>query len=654
VPHIVARHVPPTIDRAYSILHVKAVDADLRQITGMATTPDTDRMGDVVEPLGATFKNPLPLLLNHDKARPVGQVTFGKATKDGIPFTATFPDPDQIQSATLRERVLEAWDSVKLKLIRGTSIGFKALDNGVQLLKTGGLRFTHYEIFEMSLVVIPANAAASIHTIKAFDAPFLAASGDGTVPTSAGVPALRAVKAHGHTMKTTAEQITSFENTRAAKVGRMSEIMNKSAEDGTTLDAEQTTEYEGLAEEVKSLDAHLARLAAHEKMSAESARPVNGTEPAKATESRGGIVSVKSNLPPGTGFTRYAMALAAGRGSRLEAAEYAKRWEKDTPEVGMILKAAVTAGTTTDSDWAAPLVVYQNLASEFVELLRPATIIGRLAGVRRVPFNITMPNQTQGATVGWVGQGLPKQVSELKFDQISLGMAKAAGIVILSEELVRSSSPSAEAIVRQDLIATMAAFLDVQFVDPAVAAVSNVSPASITNGITPIDATGTTAATFRTDFKAMVAAMVAAGINSLAGGHWIMTETQALAFGLMQNALGQPEFSGMSMTGGTLLGFPVIASEAVPAEGGSPAGSRIIFVLPKEIFVADDGGVAIDVSREASVQLNSAPDNPVTASTVMVSLWQNNLVGLRAERFINWKRRRNGSVGIIEGAIYTG
>jgi len=51
------------------------------------------------------------------------------------------------------------------------------------------------------------------------------------------------------------------------------------------------------------------------------------------------------------------MALAAGRGSRLEAAEYAKRWQGSTPEVAMILKAAVTAGTTTDSDWAAPLVI---------------------------------------------------------------------------------------------------------------------------------------------------------------------------------------------------------------------------------------------------------------------------------------------------------
>jgi hypothetical protein len=42
--------------------------------------------------------------------------------------------------------------------------------------------------------------------------------------------------------------------------------------------------------------------------------------------------------------------------------------------------------------------------------------------------------------------------------------------------------------------------------------------------------------------------------------------------------------------------------------------------------------------------MDSAPDNPALATTVMTSFWQNNLVGLRAERFINWKKARAGCV----------
>ena len=48
----------------------------------------------------------------------------------------------------------------------------------------------------------------------------------------------------------------------------------------------------------------------------------------------------------------------------------------------------------------------------------------------------------------------------------------------------------------------------------------------------------------------------------------------------------------------------------------------------------------IDASQEASLQMDSAPASPADATTVYVSLWQTNTVGLRAERFVNWKRRR--------------
>src|SRR5690606_32806275 len=170
-------------------------------------------------------------------------------------------------------------------------------------------------------------------------------------------------------------------------------------------------------------------------------------------------------------FTRYAIALARSKGNLMQAAEIAKGWQDSTPEVETVLKAAVAAGTTTDPTWAAPLVDYQNMSGEFIELLRPETIIGKIQGLRRVPFNIKMPAQTSGSTVGWVGEGRPKPVSSLAFDTVTLGFAKAAGIVVLTDELVRFSNPSAEAIVRQDLIESMAQFLDKDFVDPAKAAV---------------------------------------------------------------------------------------------------------------------------------------------------------------------------------------
>jgi hypothetical protein len=69
-------------------------------------------------------------------------------------------------------------------------------------------------------------------------------------------------------------------------------------------------------------------------------------------------------------------------------------------------------------------------------------------------------------------------------------------------------------------------------------------------------------------------------------------------------------------------------------------------------MLADDGQVVIDASREASLQMESAPDSPPTSSSNMVSLWQMNMTGLRAERWINWKKRRSTAVQFISNAKY--
>ncbi|CAJ3264653.1 phage-like protein [Burkholderia pseudomallei] len=59
--------------------------------------------------------------------------------------------------------------------------------------------------------------------------------------------------------------------------------------------------------------------------------------------------------------------------------------------------------------------------------------------------------------------------------------------------------------------------------------------------------------------------------------------------------------------------------------------------------------MTLDVSREASLQMDSAP---VAGATELVSLWQNGFIAMKAERFINWKRRRVEGVQYISGAAY--
>lgn len=156
-------------NRAYSVLEIKSVDNDQREISGMATTPETDRVGDIVDPMGAKFAAEMPLLWQHRHDSPVGTARFGKATKSGIPFTATIASI--ADAGPLKDLVDMAWQSVKAKLVRGVSIGFRAIEHS--FMDTGGIRFTETEIYELSLVTIPANSSATIQTIKAMDAKHL-------------------------------------------------------------------------------------------------------------------------------------------------------------------------------------------------------------------------------------------------------------------------------------------------------------------------------------------------------------------------------------------------------------------------------------------------------------------------------------------------
>jgi HK97 family phage prohead protease len=152
--------------RAWSTFVLKSADDSQRVLTGIASTPSTDRVGDIVEPMGASFKLPLPLLWQHDSSAPVGQVTHATPTKTGIPVTIQLAKMDE--PGTLKDRLDEAWQSIKLGLVRGLSIGFAPVEYSY-LEDTGGIHFTKWNWLELSAVTIPANTDASIATIKRYD-----------------------------------------------------------------------------------------------------------------------------------------------------------------------------------------------------------------------------------------------------------------------------------------------------------------------------------------------------------------------------------------------------------------------------------------------------------------------------------------------------
>lgn len=150
------------MNRAYSLIEVKSVDESKRVIRGVATTPSVDRVGDIIDPLGVKFSNPLAFLWQHQHDKPIGSVKFDKPTKDGITFEAEIASIDE--AGTLKDRLDEAWQSIKSGLVRAVSIGFRPIE--YSFMESGGIRFSETEVYELSAVTIPANADALIQHIK--------------------------------------------------------------------------------------------------------------------------------------------------------------------------------------------------------------------------------------------------------------------------------------------------------------------------------------------------------------------------------------------------------------------------------------------------------------------------------------------------------
>jgi len=334
-----------------------------------------------------------------------------------------------------------------------------------------------------------------------------------------------------------------------------------------------------------------------------------------------------SSLPKGTSYTRLAMALAVAKGELLDAAAFAKgRWGEDAIPA-RVLKAAVAVGSlATGSDWGPALADFEAAQAEFFALVRQQSAVGRLAGLRRTPFQTRLVNQTGSVAVGWVEEGKPIPLTKMQLTASTLNPLKLAAIVAVSAELARSSSPDAEATIRADLINATADALDATFFNPANAGTAGVSPASITYGA----GVSTGAPTDPTDYKQLIADFE----GDLQRAYFIASP-QTLA------AISGAAMPNVGARGGEILGVP-----ALPTKG---IGDAVALIDPAGIAYGEDGG-SIEVSSQASVEMMDDPTGPPTASTIITSLWQVNAMAIRTITYANWERVQAGAVRVMEAA----
>lgn len=641
--------------RLYSQLKVKKFADGERTIEGVATTPTIDRMNDIVDPMGAKIGGGIKLLWQHNHTQPIGEVRFGKPTKAGIPFSARLRKPKEDYPKSLVDRLEEAWVSVRDGLVEFVSIGFRTL--AYEILETGGLRFTEWEMLELSLVTIPANADATITNAKSFDQKLLGATAQKAAPVKlitarVGASQKKAKLGDSDMPKNISEQISAWELQLEAKKEEREAIQQKALNEGRAKDETEREQFDDLTTEIKSIQQELQDLREIEGDYAQkSAKPVNNDSGSDSRQPAGAnrVLGPNRNIPKGIAFARQVMCLAQSGGNSEMAALVAEREYPDDMRIAkslrLVTRAPVAALNTGNSTQGGDdIAEAQTVQDDFVEFLRERTIVDRL-GLRPAQFNTKISRMTTGQSGYWVGEGKPAPLTSGVFDTFTMGKTKVAAIAVMSKEQLRFSNINAEAAVRDDLIGALVARLDSTFIGADAAGTD--TPAGILNGVTGVTASGPTADDVRDDMVGLYANFSAANISQ-SGVSYVTTENLMYALRRMRSSLGVSEFP--EVASGTLDGRPLIASNHV-------SGGNLVGISGQDVFLADDGQVSAEMSDQASLEMldgSLTQDGTTGTGADLVNLWQNGLMAIKVERFINWQKARPAAVQFITGATYQG
>lgn len=329
-------------------------------------------------------------------------------------------------------------------------------------------------------------------------------------------------------------------------------------------------------------------------------------------------------LPRGTLFLRHIVAIARA-GAEGNAVELARNTFGD--RVAALTKAAIDAMT-------APLATPEQI--EFFAAVIQQAIIGKLTGLRQVPLNVRLISIASGMSAYWIGRGNPKPLTSATLAGSTLPPRTVAGIFAMTQELVRHSSPEAEALLRNDLTRAIAEEIDRTLIDPSNAGIVDVMPPSITNGISAIPSSGNPG----TD----VAALIAVFAGDFLSAAWISDPETAARMALSRDAAGGFLFPDIGMRGGSLLGAPFIVSRASPRDS---SGGQLVLVDASAIAYGAEG-VRVARSDQGALVMQ---DNP-TAPAEVVSLWATNTEAVLAEAIVNWEVQRDGAVALCTGCEY--
>ncbi len=325
------------------------------------------------------------------------------------------------------------------------------------------------------------------------------------------------------------------------------------------------------------------------------------------------------SLPAGIGLARSIKCAYLAGGKDPERAAWVAHKMYDDGNLEHEFKA-MTATMPSDGG----ILIPEAYVNEVIPLLRAKSVV-QMLGARTIPMengNLTIPRQTEASTAGYVGELRSPKKSNPRYGALKLSAKKLVGIVEISNDLLRSASLDADALVRDDAITTMALAQDraalmgkgTEFEPRGVLENADVQKIAVNGAVT------------KTLVGEMLAKLVAANVDiqklgwAFNGQVWsaLYNFTDAQDRFIFRDALDK----------GQLNGHTVGVSNQLPADGGNKTSS-IILGDWSQLLIGEQTSMQVDVFDQAALVDSGDVLSAMSRDTTFLRLLSIHDIGLR-------------------------
>jgi hypothetical protein len=312
-------------------------------------------------------------------------------------------------------------------------------------------------------------------------------------------------------------------------------------------------------------------------------------------------------------------------GGAYEARAYADA-ERCRPRVKTILEKAAVVGGGIDA-WSS-IADYQNIQQAFQESLRSLSVFDSAldGGMIKAPLRSRGFSITTGVSGSVVGERGFKPIGSLVMAQQLLELKKASAIIVISKET--ADFPGAAPLFNSELTRAVVAATDSAFIAALIAAT------------TPTASAG--GAAISSDFDTLLSGVATSATSRL---FYVASPSNIKSIMAKANTSGAPMFPNLGIAGGELWpGVTAIASDSI--------SSSAALLFDATAIVGNSDALVPGKSEQSTIQMEAAPDSPPTGATSLLSLWQNDLLALRMERFFGFTLLRANGVASLSGVAY--